>query len=77
MPSAHMVGGGGNTIFPSGPGNTAIPGAHERLILSLIHSKIFILPHDTIIYPGHGLETPVGQKKATPFYLIPGGEGRS
>jgi glyoxylase-like metal-dependent hydrolase (beta-lactamase superfamily II) len=61
----------GDTIFPNGPGNTAIPGANEQLILQSIYSKIFILPEDTIIYPGHGLETTVGREKATPFYPIP------
>jgi glyoxylase-like metal-dependent hydrolase (beta-lactamase superfamily II) len=63
----------GDTIFPNGPGNTAIHGADEQLILSSIYAKIFILPEDTIIYPGHGLETTVGREKATPFYPAPGG----
>jgi hydroxyacylglutathione hydrolase len=63
----------GDTIFSHGPGNTAIPGADERLILSSIYAKIFVLPEDTIIYPGHGLETTVGREKATPFYPVPQG----
>jgi glyoxylase-like metal-dependent hydrolase (beta-lactamase superfamily II) len=63
----------GDTIFPNGPGNTAIHGADEQLILSSIYAKIFILPEDTIIYPGHGLETTVGREKATPFYPAPRG----
>ncbi len=61
----------GDTIFPNGPGNTAIPGADEQLILSSIYTKIFILPDDTNIYPGHGLETTVGREKATHFYPVP------
>lgn len=69
----------GDTIFPGGPGNTAIPGADQKLILKSIHAKIFILPEDTTIYPGHGLETTVGREKATPFYPLPqkttGGQG--
>ncbi len=65
----------GDTIFPNGPGNTAIPGANEQLILESIYSKIFNLPEDTIIYPGHGLETTVGRERATPFYPIPRGSG--
>jgi len=66
----------GDTIFPNGPGNTALPGANEQLILSSIHSKIFILPDDTVIYPGHGLETTVGREKATSFYPVPRGMKR-
>jgi hydroxyacylglutathione hydrolase len=61
----------GDTIFPNGPGNTAIPRSDYREILSSIHSKIFTLPDDTIVYPGHGLETTVGREKATSFYPLP------
>ncbi|NWF54156.1 MAG: MBL fold metallo-hydrolase [Syntrophaceae bacterium] len=60
----------GDTIFPNGPGNTAIPGADYQEILRSIHAKIFVLPDDTIIYPGHGLETTVAREKATAFYPL-------
>ena len=61
----------GDTIFPNGPGNTAIPRSDYQEILRSIHSKIFVLPDDTIIYPGHGLETTVGREKSTSFYPLP------
>ncbi len=61
----------GDTIFPNGPGNTAIPGADYEKILESIHKKIFTLPDETIIFPGHGQETTVGKEKATPFYPLP------
>lgn len=61
----------GDTIFPNGPGNTALPGANHEKILDSIHKKIFTLPENTIIYPGHGLETTVGKEKAIPFYPFP------
>ena len=61
----------GDTIFPNGPGNTAIPRANYQEILKSIHSKIFTLPENTVIYPGHGLETTVGREKATSFYPLP------
>lgn len=61
----------GDTIFPNGPGNTSLPGSDYQLILKSIHSKIFVLPDDTVIYPGHGLETTVGREKATDFYPHP------
>lgn len=61
----------GDTIFLNGPGNTAIPGANYEKILESIHEKIFALPEKTIIFPGHGPETTVGQEKATPFYPLP------
>lgn len=61
----------GDTIFPNGPGNTALPGADYQAILNSIHERIFVLPDDTLIYPGHGLETTVGKEKATKFYPYP------
>ncbi len=63
----------GDTIFPNGPGNTAIPRSNYQMILHSIYTKIFTLPDDTIIYPGHGLETTVGREKKTSFYPIPEG----
>jgi glyoxylase-like metal-dependent hydrolase (beta-lactamase superfamily II) len=63
----------GDTIFPNGPGTTAIPRANYQEILKSIHSKIFTLPENTVIYPGHGLETAVGREKATSFYPLPKG----
>jgi hydroxyacylglutathione hydrolase len=63
----------GDTIFPNGPGNTAIPRSNYQEILKSIHTKIFTLPEDTVIYPGHGLETTVGREKATSFYSLPKG----
>ncbi len=66
----------GDTIFPGGPGNTAIPRSDYREILRSIHAKIFPLPDDTVIYPGHGLETTVGREKATSFYPLPQEAGR-
>ncbi len=61
----------GDTIFPNGPGNTAIPGANYEKILESIHKKIFTLPDETLIFPGHGPETTVAKEKATPFYPLP------
>jgi glyoxylase-like metal-dependent hydrolase (beta-lactamase superfamily II) len=61
----------GDTIFPNGPGTTSIPRADPQEILRSIHCKIFTLPDDTIIYPGHGLETTVGREKSTSFYPLP------
>lgn len=52
----------GDTLFPGGPGKTASFAAFEQILQS-IEQKIFSLPDDTVIYPGHGLEITVGQAK--------------
>jgi glyoxylase-like metal-dependent hydrolase (beta-lactamase superfamily II) len=52
----------GDTIFPGGPGKTRSP-ADLKLIIESISSKIFVLPDDTTIYPGHGDSTLLRKEK--------------
>jgi glyoxylase-like metal-dependent hydrolase (beta-lactamase superfamily II) len=52
----------GDTIFPGGPGKTRSPTDLKQIIKS-ITSKIFVLPDDTAIYPGHGDSTLLGKEK--------------
>lgn len=49
----------GDTIFPGGPGRTDTPGSFERLIDSL-RDKVFVLPENTVVHPGHGASTTIG-----------------
>jgi hydroxyacylglutathione hydrolase len=53
----------GDTIFPGGPGKTGSPAALRQIIKSL-SEKIFVLPEDTRIYPGHGDSTLLDKEKA-------------
>ena len=53
----------GDTIFPGGPGKTGSPADLKQIIESLTE-KIFLLPEDTEIYPGHGDSTLLGKEKA-------------
>jgi hydroxyacylglutathione hydrolase len=53
----------GDTIFPGGPGKTGSP-ADLRQIIESLTEKIFVLPEDTQIYPGHGDSTLLGKEKA-------------
>lgn len=52
----------GDTLFPGGPGKTRSPEALRQLINS-ITSKLFMLPDDTAVYPGHGLDTTIGDAR--------------
>ena len=52
----------GDTIFPGGPGKTGSP-ADLRQIIKSITDKIFVLPDDTQIYPGHGDSTVLKKEK--------------
>jgi glyoxylase-like metal-dependent hydrolase (beta-lactamase superfamily II) len=53
----------GDTLFPGGPGNTdKDPVRFERIIAS-IRERLFALPDDTIVYPGHGRDTTIGAER--------------
>lgn len=52
----------GDTIFTGGPGRTNSPEAFRQIIRS-IKEKIFILPDDTKIFPGHGEATVLKKEK--------------
>jgi len=52
----------GDTIFPGGPGKTGAPSDFRQIIKS-ITEKIFVLPDDTEIYPGHGDSTVLKREK--------------
>jgi glyoxylase-like metal-dependent hydrolase (beta-lactamase superfamily II) len=66
--SGHGVVFSGDTLFKFGIGRTDFPGmSHERLIKS-IHEKLMVLPDETIIYPGHGPATTIGdERRGNPF----------
>jgi glyoxylase-like metal-dependent hydrolase (beta-lactamase superfamily II) len=52
----------GDTLFPGGPGNTK-NGGHFPTIIESVESKLFTLPPDTLVMPGHGLDTTVGAER--------------
>jgi hydroxyacylglutathione hydrolase len=53
----------GDTIFPGGPGHTHSPDELNEILAS-IKEKIFTLPGNTLILPGHGDSTTVAKAKA-------------
>jgi glyoxylase-like metal-dependent hydrolase (beta-lactamase superfamily II) len=59
----------GDTIFRESIGRCDLPGGDFDQILDSIQDKIFTLPDDTVIYPGHGPKTTVGWEKEHNSYL--------
>lgn len=57
----HLV--SGDTLFPGGPGNTWGNKENFELIVDNIERKLFTLPDDTFVYPGHGKDTTIGAEK--------------
>ena len=53
----------GDTLFPGGPGNTSLEGGNFATIIQSIDNKLFTFPPDTIVLPGHGLDTTIGTER--------------
>ncbi len=59
---------GGDVLFAGSVGRTDFPDGSFAELKQAIHEKLFSLPDDTIILPGHGPPTTVGEEKRTnPF----------
>jgi glyoxylase-like metal-dependent hydrolase (beta-lactamase superfamily II) len=50
----------GDTLFPGGPGATRGPGSSFEQILATIAHDLLTLPAETLVMPGHGLDTTIG-----------------
>ena len=53
----------GDTLFPGGPGNTKFPGGDFPTIITSIEDRLFTLPPDTLVLPGHGDDTTIGTER--------------
>jgi glyoxylase-like metal-dependent hydrolase (beta-lactamase superfamily II) len=53
----------GDTLFPGGPGNTATKGASFKQIIDSIDRRLFTLPAEVLVLPGHGLDTTLGEER--------------
>ena len=53
----------GDTLFPGGPGNTSFEGSDFNTIITSIDKLLFSrIPKETIVMPGHGTDTTIGQE---------------
>jgi glyoxylase-like metal-dependent hydrolase (beta-lactamase superfamily II) len=53
----------GDTLFPGGPGNTFGSEAAFDQIIEQVDRRLFTLPPDTIVLPGHGVDTTIGTER--------------
>ncbi|MBS1526896.1 MAG: MBL fold metallo-hydrolase [Bacteroidetes bacterium] len=60
---------GGDVLFKGSIGRTDLPGGNYDQLIQNIEEKLFILPDDCTVYPGHGPETTIGfEKSNNPFF---------
>ncbi len=53
----------GDTLFPGGPGNTSFEGGDFDTIIESVDRRLFTLPPDTLVLPGHGDRTTIGAER--------------
>jgi len=53
----------GDTLFPGGPGNTSFEGGDFATIMTSLETRLFTLPPESIVLPGHGSWTQIGTER--------------
>ena len=59
----------GDALFRGSIGRTDLPGGDHDLLVKSIRKRLLTLPPATLVYPGHGEETTIGQESQTNPYL--------
>jgi glyoxylase-like metal-dependent hydrolase (beta-lactamase superfamily II) len=59
---------GGDVLFQGSIGRTDLPGGNFDTLINSIRTQLFTLPDETVVYPGHGPATDIGnEKENNPF----------
>lgn len=62
----------GDTLFAGSIGRTDLPGGSYKKIISSLLEKLMALPDDTIVVPGHGPLTTIGEERESNPFLVKG-----
>jgi len=60
----------GDTLFAGSIGRTDLPGGSTQKIMRSLHDTVLALPDDTVVVPGHGELTTIGEERATNPFLV-------
>jgi len=59
----------GDTLFFQGIGRTDFDGANEKTLIKSIKERLFVLPDETEVYPGHGPASTIGRERKNNSFL--------
>jgi len=59
----------GDTLFAGSIGRTDLPGGSFEKIIDSLHEKLLALPDDTLVIPGHGPQTTIGEERENNPFL--------
>jgi hydroxyacylglutathione hydrolase len=60
----------GDTLFAGSIGRTDLPGGSMRKIITSLHEKVMTLPDETLVVPGHGPLTTIGEERENNPFLV-------
>ena len=60
----------GDTLFYESVGRTDFPGGSSKELLQNIKQKLFTLPENTRVFPGHGCDTTIKHEKENKFFVL-------
>src|SRR5215469_12935839 len=60
----------GDTLFAGSIGRTDLPGGSIKKIMHSLHDTVLALPDDTVVVPGHGQLTTIGEERASNPFLL-------
>jgi len=59
----------GDALFAGSIGRSDLPGGNHQQLMESILNRLFTLPPETVVYPGHGPETTISQEMSdNPFF---------
>jgi hydroxyacylglutathione hydrolase len=62
----------GDTLFAGSIGRTDLPGGSFEKIITSLHHKVLALPDETVVIPGHGPLTTIGEERESNPFLVKG-----
>jgi glyoxylase-like metal-dependent hydrolase (beta-lactamase superfamily II) len=60
----------GDTLFAGSIGRTDLPGGSSEKIIDSLQQKVLALPDDTLVVPGHGPLTTIGEERESNPFLV-------